>query len=603
MRSLFDSLVSRIAPLLAAASLLPALAAQCELTWQPFSPLAGADSRVTCLATLPSGDLVAGGWFEAIGSIPSKYIARWDGTAWSPLGAGPGSWLPPGGGVVTALLALPNGDLLASGAFGVERWNGTAWTLLGTGYTNVVLALCRLPNGDIVAGGSFQFLAGQPLRRLARWNGTAWSALGSGVDNGEVRALAVLPNGDVAIGGTFSSIGGTPMRALAVWNGTNFAPLGLTGGVVHALQALPTGELLIGAGGLPATLLRWNGTTPVAVTPPLTGPVTSLRVEANGDWIVGGTNLFQSMPSVNLVRYSSGARTVLSGTADTVFALGEHNNRLVAGRGPNANIELIDPTIESFDGVAWTPLGAPANALVDVLLADRAGGLCAGGRFTTIAGVPANNIARWDGAAWSALGAGVDGAVTHLELTSDGDVIAAGQFTHAGGVLVNGMARWDGATWTSLQNTQGPTSFACGPFGEIVTMQVDGTVRVLTAGQWTTLPPVPVQPCTDVVVTGNGTIVVSCMSSSPPVPAMLWNGLAWQPMGTGLFTGNQIALDSSGKVMLVGAYYASGTPSGFMAQSVLDWNGSQWVQRTDELHGGISDVLALRDGDLMLIGG
>jgi hypothetical protein len=36
------------------------------------------------LATLPNGDLVAGGIFTS----PASYVARWNGTSWSALGTG-----------------------------------------------------------------------------------------------------------------------------------------------------------------------------------------------------------------------------------------------------------------------------------------------------------------------------------------------------------------------------------------------------------------------------------------------------------------------------------------------------------------------------------
>ena len=37
-----------------------------------------------------------------------------------------------------------------------------------------------------------------------------------------------------------------------------------------------------------------------------------------------------------------------------------------------------------------------------------------GGSFTSISGVPANNVAMWDGKSWHALGQGTDGVVEAL---------------------------------------------------------------------------------------------------------------------------------------------------------------------------------------------
>jgi len=106
------------------------------------------------------------------------------------------------------------------GANNIARWNGTAWSPLGTGMNNWVLALAVLPNGDLVAGGRFTTAGGVSAIRIARWNGAAWSPLGTGM-NSEVRALAVLPSGDLVAGGWFTTAGGNPSAYFARWTETN----------------------------------------------------------------------------------------------------------------------------------------------------------------------------------------------------------------------------------------------------------------------------------------------------------------------------------------------------------------------------------------------
>jgi hypothetical protein len=68
------------------------------------------DNSVNALAILPGGDLVAGGRFTAAGPVSASRIARWDGAAWSPLGAGVN-------GSVNALAVVPGGDLAIGGEF------------------------------------------------------------------------------------------------------------------------------------------------------------------------------------------------------------------------------------------------------------------------------------------------------------------------------------------------------------------------------------------------------------------------------------------------------------------------------------------------------
>ena len=112
-------------------------------TWQQLGPNFG--NQVSALAIMANGDVVAGGVFLSIGSAPIHGIARWDGTAWQPMGA-----------PVSPLPFLP----------------------LGT-----VNHIEQLPNGDLVATGLFQQIGGVPCSFIARWNGTSWTALRNGMNN------------------------------------------------------------------------------------------------------------------------------------------------------------------------------------------------------------------------------------------------------------------------------------------------------------------------------------------------------------------------------------------------------------------------------------
>ena len=91
------------------------LVAQCNNVWQPW-PAATTNGVIRSLTTMPNGDLIAGGDFTIAGftlqggGVSSNYIARWDGVQWSALGTGMN-------GPVYAVMTLPNGDLIAGGAF------------------------------------------------------------------------------------------------------------------------------------------------------------------------------------------------------------------------------------------------------------------------------------------------------------------------------------------------------------------------------------------------------------------------------------------------------------------------------------------------------
>jgi hypothetical protein len=199
--------------------------------WAPLAfGLDGGSGWVHAVATLPSGEVVAGGNFSQTedpngGSVAVLNIARWNGLRWSPLGSGV-THLDGSPASVYALLALPDGSTVAGGDFdtagGVAAsnlavWDGLSWSSLGSGIDGTVTALAVRPSGELIAGGQFTTAGGAPANNIALWNGAAWSALGAGVGGGRVDALAVLSNGDLAVGGEFTSAGGLPSACFATY--------------------------------------------------------------------------------------------------------------------------------------------------------------------------------------------------------------------------------------------------------------------------------------------------------------------------------------------------------------------------------------------------
>lgn len=121
----------------------------------------GLGGPVFALAQMPNGDVIAGGGFTGSGQFEMPYVARWNGSAWSALGTGFNA-------PVRALTVTPSGVLVAGGDFTatllgtsmprVARWNGTAWVALASPSSFLgdrVEALLALPNGEILAGGRF----------------------------------------------------------------------------------------------------------------------------------------------------------------------------------------------------------------------------------------------------------------------------------------------------------------------------------------------------------------------------------------------------------------------------------------------------------------
>src|SRR5262245_50432944 len=64
--------------------------AQCPGQWTKGPSFADVDGTVYALLPLPNNNLIIGGVFGAAGHAVANSIARWDGSAWRPLGQGTG---------------------------------------------------------------------------------------------------------------------------------------------------------------------------------------------------------------------------------------------------------------------------------------------------------------------------------------------------------------------------------------------------------------------------------------------------------------------------------------------------------------------------------
>lgn len=81
---------------------------------------------------------------------------------------------------------------------------------------------------------------------------------------------------------------------------------------------------------------------------------------------------------------------------------------------------------------------------------SSSGDIYVGGSFSTINGVPANNIAVYRDGSWYSLGSGCNSTVNEMLLVGT-DLYVVGSFTSAGDVADTVyIAKWDGSTWTPL---------------------------------------------------------------------------------------------------------------------------------------------------------
>lgn len=228
-------------------AIVPVAAANDCSPWDAAIGQSGMDGPVYSLAALPDGDIVAGGAFTTAGGVQANRVARWDGSDWHPLGDGVN-------GLALSLAVLPDGDVIAGGSFTtaggaaadrLARWDGSSWHALGSGVNGHVWDMVVLPDGDLVVAGAFTTAGGIQANRIARWDGNAWHALGGGF-NDVVRTLAVHDSGSgpmLYAAGSFTVAGGNDANRIAKWDGDSWSALGVgVDGTVRAMQVFDDGD-------------------------------------------------------------------------------------------------------------------------------------------------------------------------------------------------------------------------------------------------------------------------------------------------------------------------------------------------------------------------
>lgn len=582
--------------------------------WAPLG--SGTNDFIRCMKLHDDGSsgglaLYVGGKFTMAGGAPASRIARWDGTAWSPLG--PGLL-----GTVFALETFDEGsgagpELFAAGAFvnpanHVAKWNGTSWTWLGMGVAGDVNALATFDDGlgggpALYAGGQFMTAGGAPASSLATWDGSQWSEVGGGL-NSLVDTLEVLKDPSDAspalfVGGEFHTAGGIPILHIARWDGSTWSPLGSgMNSTVRTIASFDDGTgvpaLYAGgyfqlAGGFSARYLaRWDGSA-WSHGQGLTGAVYALaRDERGGSGVLvagGGFSVAGAESSHGVARWDGSAWSGLGGGVDGVvlalafFDEGSGPALFAAGKFTGAGGVAVNH-VARWDGTSWSPLGSgldggytPVHALA--VYDDGLGGgpaLYAAGEFLLAGGAPANRIAKWDGSAWSPVESGFDDTVYTLavhEVAGRPVLFAGGEFTRAGGVPAYCIARWDGHVWRDL---------AIGTGNAVRCLQVyddglGGGPALYAGGSF--------------LQAGH----VACHHVAR------WDGQAFTPLGLGTNL-DVLALtvldDGAGPALYVGGEFT--LAGGASATRVAKWDGLQWSALGGGPSGEPSALLGCDDG-------
>lgn len=435
--------------------------------WVPLSP--GANGPVWTFA-FHDGAMFAGGAFDSIGNVPAKGVARWDGSTWSEVGGGIGGYGPS----VNAMVSY-SGQLIVGGGFdsaggnsagNVVAWNGSQWEGLGMLPTAVAALIDN--NGVLTAACE---------NLIAEWGGQSWSQAAP--------TLLGVPAGIAAIGGEVYVAGGIEATNPGETSPTALAVAALSNGSWHSLESVTSRTAgLTGPGGQGAYVssmarhrdgIVFAGSFRYAGTPLGWTVVPGLAEWTGSDW-----ESFPTPPGLDLVWY-------LEARGDTLYAAGTMNGQ----EGTPSSVFLYDGStwaplgadkffvqaLELYEGVvhvvaydwrnnvvdirrwtgsAWEPIGrvdGPSNP-TSVDLVEWNGKLVTCGRFASVGGVAAANIAAWNGSAWEPLGPGLPlpgqasgGSVRHLAVWND-------RLLAAGGHLA-GVVQWADPSWEPLGELPG----------------------------------------------------------------------------------------------------------------------------------------------------
>ncbi|MEW6253392.1 MAG: hypothetical protein AB1716_22345, partial [Planctomycetota bacterium] len=429
--------------------------------------------------------LYAGGGFDYAGGVPVRNVARWNGTAWAALGGG---LL---GGNVYALAEFDDGRgpaLYAGGSFydfgapplrRLARWDGASWSPVGGGVDASIgaLAVFSPPGGRpglYVGSETLQVAGGVGCAHIARWDGQEFSALGDGRGLGEQsRAGRWFDDGSgpaLIVAGSFRSAGTLPAPYMARWTDTGWGTLPEALGATNRLRVLDDGSgPALYAGGAWG-VATWNGTVWTPLGDWFEGGVydfcryddghgPALYV-VGGSYYIGGTwiDRIAKWDGVSwsgvyyglCCGFARGVAVFDDGRGPALYVCGEF--RTAAGGTVQVN------GIARWDGRVWSGVGGglPVSSMPHALLVHDDGtgqALYMAGTFSSVGGIPANNIARWRSAQWEALGAGVNRSAFALAEYDDGAgpaLYAGGDFTAAGGRPVSHVARWRDGGWSAL---------------------------------------------------------------------------------------------------------------------------------------------------------
>jgi hypothetical protein len=378
--------------------------------------------------------------FAVMAHLTAAAVAVGPG-GWDHLGHGATAAVPALNGAVYALNSDNPGVLYAGGAFTdaggnanadhIARWNGTAWTALGAVTLNGAVDAIAYHAGKVYVGGVFTNVSGNAnLDFLAAWNGTTWSSPcttppAMPAVTASVAALQIIGN-TLYIGGSFQNGAGilTADYLLACDLTTGVASStvpsdGDINGGIYALTSDSNGTLY--AGGLFINLRAI----------PAADHVASYR---SGTWHAMGSGPAPAFAAVDSI-----VRSLAAHGTDVYIGTDAVN----VGQIPTADhVAKWNAATLAYSAMGSNTAGAdgwlPASAFI-YTLATSGSLVFAAGSFQNANGqATADEIAWYDGVRWRPLGSngagnGPLGSQANALAVYNHRIVAGGNFLNGGG--------------------------------------------------------------------------------------------------------------------------------------------------------------------------
>jgi hypothetical protein len=442
---------------------------------------------IVSLASDSAGNIYAGGDFR--NSDNKYFVAKWDGSKWVELGAGPNA-LKANNGIYCVATDV-QGNVYAAGRFtnstgkyAVAKWNGASWSEVGT-ISNAlnpnghIYAMTTDNQGNLYVAGNFKNLSGKHY--VAKWNGVSWQELGTDINalnaNGAVVSLAADTLGNLYAAGNFTNA--SQKYYVAKWDGTGWTELAGTAPLnanafIASIKTDNLGNVYAGGAftnsNYHSYVAKWNGNGWAelgtgANSLKANNMITALGISAKGNIFAGGLSKvfmgFTPLVEWNGTNWTEvaylgqdGTRAICLDKNDNVYAAGEFKN----------NVSFC--YVAKWDGSKKSELGFTGNQLNAI-----------NGLYTVVVdskkqvytiGQSTNNpsseyyIAQWDGKTWKRLGGDTnslrfpDQVNPSFAADLSGNLYVSGYINDINGNFY--IAKWNGHTWSKVIDTANPVN-------------------------------------------------------------------------------------------------------------------------------------------------